>query len=306
MVLTLISKIVSLALIMLMGWLLVKGNVMRAQDSEGLSKLTLYLIMPCVILSSFQVDYSEEVKDGLFLAFLAAAVIHLILILLNTILKKTLHLDTVEQVSVMYSNAGNLIIPLVTAILGKEWVIYTSAFIVVQLILLWSHGKATLCGEKGFDLRKIFSNLNMISIVIGIMLFFTRIRIPALLQDTVDTVGGMIGPVSMLVTGMLLGGMDIRRLLTYKRVWLVSLLRLILVPLLILPLVKFSGISVLGAEGESVLLVTLLAVTTPSASTITQLAQVYEKDAQYACAINVVTTILCIVTIPAMVMLYQL
>ena len=246
MVLTLISKIVSLALIMLMGWLLVKGNVMRAQDSEGLSKLTLYLIMPCVILSSFQVDYSEEVKDGLFLAFLAAAVIHLILILLNTILKKTLHLDTVEQVSVMYSNAGNLIIPLVTAILGKEWVIYTSAFIVVQLILLWSHGKATLCGEKGFDLRKIFSNLNMISIVIGIMLFFTRIRIPALLQDTVDTVGGMIGPVSMLVTGMLLGGMDIRRLLTYKRVWLVSLLRLILVPLLILPLVKFSGISVLG------------------------------------------------------------
>ena len=62
---------------------------------------------------------------------------------------KVLKLDGVEETSLIYSNAGNLIIPIVTAILGKEWVIYTSAFLSVQLFLLWSHAKMKLCGEKG-------------------------------------------------------------------------------------------------------------------------------------------------------------
>ena len=37
-----------------------------------------------------------------------------------------------EQASLIYTNAGNLIIPLVTAVLGPEWVIYSSMFQLVQ------------------------------------------------------------------------------------------------------------------------------------------------------------------------------
>ena len=53
-------------------------------------------------------------------------------------------------------------------------------------------------------------------------------------------------------------------------------------------------------------LVSRFAICTPSASTLTQMAQVYGKDADYASAINVVTTLLCIVTMPLMVALYQM
>ena len=53
-------------------------------------------------------------------------------------------------------------------------------------------------------------------------------------------------------------------------------------------------------------MITLLAMTTPSASTVTQMAQVYGKDADYASAINVVTTLCCIFTMPLMVTLYQM
>ena len=63
---------------------------------------------------------------------------------------------------------------------------------------------------------------------------------------------------------------------------------------------KMSGILFLC------MLVSLLATCTPSASTITQMAQIYGKDADYASAINVVTTLLCIFTMPLMVALYQL
>ena len=71
-------------------------------------------------------------------------------------------------------------------------------------------------------------------------------------------------------------------------------------------LLKYSSLAALVPEGRTILLVTLLAICTPSASTLTQMAQVYGKDADYASAINVVTTLLCIVTMPLMVALYQM
>ena len=145
----------------------------------------------------------------------------------------------------------------------------------------------------------------MIFIFIGLGLFFTGLRLPPLLQDVADSVGGMIGPLSMLVSGMLIGGLQLRQLVTYKRVWLIAFLRLILLPLCVVLLIKYSGITTLVPNGKDVLLVTLLAAVAPSATSTTNLAQVYNKDAQYACAINVITTLLCVATIPAMVALYQ-
>lgn len=302
----LVNKIISLALIMAMGWLVVKSRVMRSEDSKSISKLSLYLVMPCVTLSSFQVDYTPEVKNGLLLAVFAAVVIHVFLLLLSVFLKKALKMDPVEYVSVIYSNAGNLVVPLVSAILGKEWVIYTSAFGAVQRVLLWSHGKAALCGETKFDFKKIFLNVNMIAIAVGVVMFFTGLRFPALLRDTLDTVGGLVGPLAMLTVGMLIGEQDLHSLLVYRRVWLVAALRLIAVPLMVIPFLKFSGIAGLVPGGDRVLLITLLACTTPAATTLTQFAQVFGKDAKYASAINVLTTILCIATIPVMVALYQM
>ena len=235
----LITKIVSLAMIMAMGWLAVKCGALKSEDSKGISRLSLFLVMPCVILSSFQVDYTDEVKNGLLLALFAAVVLHAFLLILGYALKKLLKLDPIEMTSVIYPNAGNLVIPLVSAMLGKEWVIYTCAFSTVQRILLWSHGKAVLCGEKDFNIRKILLNVNMIAIFVGAVMFFARIRFPALIGDAVDTVGSMIGPLAMLVVGMLIAEQDLKKLFVYRRVWLVALLRLIVVPLLVIVFLKF-------------------------------------------------------------------
>ena len=146
--LILAKKILSLFLVMALGIVLVRCGIVRSQDSKVLSMISLYLVMPCVIISSFQVEYQPEILNGLLLALATSALLHLVLIVVVGFLGKVLKLDGVEETSLIYSNAGNLIIPIVTAILGKEWVIYTSAFLSVQLFLLWSHAKMKLCGER--------------------------------------------------------------------------------------------------------------------------------------------------------------
>ncbi len=304
-ILLLVNKIISLFLILLAGALLVKLKIVKSTDSRILSMISLYLITPCVILSSYQVDATPAVRDGLVLAAIAAVVIRILLLALNAGMRGPLKLDPVEQTSIAYSNAGNLIIPLVTAMLGKEWVIYTSAFIAVQQFFFWSNAKAILCGETKFNLRKVLTNINMIAIFVGLILFFTGFRIPGPAGDAVDSLGSMIGPTCMLVTGMLIGGMNFKKIFSYKRLWMVAALRLIAVPLMVLVVLKYSGLARIAENGEKILLITFLANISPSASTITNMAIVYEKDADYASAINVTTTILCVITMPIMVALYS-
>ena len=147
----LITKICSLALIMAMGWLLVRLRILEADASKSISRMTLYLVIPCVTITAFQVDYTAQVRSGLILALATAAAIHLFLLLATFLLKKLLKLDPVEHVSAMYSNAGNLVIPLVGSMLGKEWVIYTCAYNAVQMLLFWSHGKSVLCGDRDWS-----------------------------------------------------------------------------------------------------------------------------------------------------------
>ena len=291
--LILAEKIFSLFLIMFMGYAVVHWGLLHAEDSKTLSLISLYLISPCVIISAFQVQYTPDVLHGLLLALAAAVLLHVGIIVVVNLLGHTLHLDAVEKASMIYSNAGNLIIPIVTAVLGKEWVIYSSAFLSVQLFLLWSHAKSMLCGEKSFALKKVLTNINMIAILAGAALFLLHIQLPAVIEDSLDMVGSAIGPISMIILG-------------YRRLWLVTALRLVGIPLAAVALLKLSGLAHLVPDGQTILLVSLLATCTPSASTITQMAQIYGKDADYASAINVVTTLLCIFTMPLMVALYQL
>ncbi|WP_418463881.1 AEC family transporter [Frisingicoccus sp.] len=300
------KKILSLFLMMAMGVILVKSKGIKVEDSRSISLISLYLITPCAIFSAFQMAYTPQILKGLILAAAAAIILHIIMIILTKLLEKPMKLDAVEKASIIYSNAGNLIIPIVTAIFGKEWVIYSAGYLSVQTILLWSHGRMTVCGEKKVDVRKIFMNINILAAVAGLVCFILGAMLPAPMLDAVDSVGTMIGPSAMIVTGVLIGSMDFQKIFSYRRLWFVSVLRLIIYPLIGVAFLKFSGITGLVPEGATILMITLLAMTTPSASTVTQMAQVYGKDADYASAINVVTTLCCIFTMPLMVTLYQM
>lgn len=302
----LMEQIIQLFLMIFMGFLIVKAKLLNSEDSKILSIIVLYLIIPCVIINAFQVDYTPQTVKGLLIALAGSVMTQVILLIVVSILGRVFHLNEVEVASIYYSNSGNLIVPIVTFILGKEWVLYGCVFMSVQLVFIWTHCKKIISRESTYDWRKIVLNINMISIAIGIVLFLTRIHLPEDINSTLSAVGGMIGPASMIVTGMLFAGMDFKQIFASKRVYFVTFLRLIVVPAIALVLIKFSYLASLSSNGPKIMLIVFLAIITPSASTVTQMCQVYENDSQYASAINVVTTLLAIITMPLMVMLFQI
>lgn len=302
----LLQQITKLFLILLMGFLLVRSRLLKSEDSRVLSVMTLYLVVPCTIINSFQIEFTQDRLQGMLLAFGTAILIHIIYITLTHLLCRPLQLTPVEQASAIYSNTGNLVIPLVLAIMGSEWVIYSSMFVIVQQPLFWSHCRILVSGEKNVSWKKVFLNVNILSVLAGALLFFFQIPIPAMAKEAMESVSGMIGPICMIVAGMLMGNVDFRTVLSRRGVWKVAILRLLAYPLLILVILKFTPLAALAPNGETILLISLLAAGTPTAFTVTQLAQIYDKDGEYAGAINVVTTLMCLVTIPVLAALYQL
>lgn len=301
----LMEQIVELFIMIFMGFAIVKAGIVKDEESKVLSKIVLYLIIPCVIINAFQVDYTAQTVKGLMIAFVASVILQIILLLIVAVMGKVLSLNEVEVASVYYSNSGNLIVPIVTFILGKEWVLYGCVFMSVQLVFLWTHCKKIISRERSYDWKKIVLNINMISIAVGVVLFFTRIRLPEVIDNTIGAVGNMIGPASMIVTGMLFAGMNLKQIFANKRVYFVSFLRMLVVPLIALILIKGSRLAKLSADAPKIMLIVFLAVITPSASTVTQMCQVYGNDSQYASAINVVTTLSAIITMPVMVLLFE-
>ena len=268
------EQIVELFLMILMGYVIVKLGLVTDDDSKILSKIVLYIVIPCVMINAFQIDYTPDKIQGMLFALVASVVLQVLLLI-------------------------------AVWMMGKEWVVFGCVFMAVQLIFMWTHGKYIISSGDRIDWRKIVLNINMIAIFIGAVLFLLKIHLPEIVDGTLHAVGSTIGPVSMIVTGMLIAGMNLRDIFTNRRVYVVTFLRLLLVPVLALIILKISGLVTWHPQGEKILLVTFLAVITPSASTITQMCQVYGGNSKYSSAINVMTTLLAIVTMPVMVLLYQ-
>ena len=140
--LLLMQQIAQLFLILLMGYAVVETGLLKASDSKVLSVVFVYLVMPCVVLNAFQIKDTPEIRTGLLYSMGIAVGMHVVFLLLNALFRKVLKLDAVEQVNIIYSNAAALIIPIVQALLGEKYVVYSCAFVIVQLVLLWTHASA--------------------------------------------------------------------------------------------------------------------------------------------------------------------
>ena len=91
--LLLMQQIAVLFLIMGLGFLIVKLGIVKTEDSRVLSMVTIYLVLPCVTIHAFQIEYSTKIRNGFLLAVAVAILIHVVLFVVCGILRKLLKMD---------------------------------------------------------------------------------------------------------------------------------------------------------------------------------------------------------------------
>ena len=302
----LMQQILKLFIMVVVGYVIVKAKLFKVEDSKIMSKFVLYVASPCAILSSYQVSFSNEKLHGLFIALIGALVVQIAFIIGARFLNNFREFQSIEKAAMIYANSGNLIIPLVGSVLGTQWVIYSSGYMLIQTILLWTHAKSLVMESPSYEFKKIVLNINVIAIVIGFAMFMSKITLPSILGETVSSFGSMIGPLSMIIVGMLIANMNLSEVFANKRAYVICFYRLIVFPLFAVALLKVTDIFFFGSNGNEIFIITLLAASAPTASTITNFAQIFDKDPAYSSIINVLSVIFCLITMPLIIMFYQI
>ena len=175
----------------------------------------------------------------------------------------------------------------------------------VQLVLLWTHCCTVLRGDKGIDLKKIVTNLNLIAIVAAALLFALHIPLPAGLVTTISSVGNMIGPLGMLLAGMAIASSPLKKLVLTPRYYLTVFLRLILYPMVTLGLLWLLKAQTWIPDGKAILMTVFLSGITPVCSALNSMVQLYDRDMEESGALYVLTTLLSIVTMPLVIAVFE-
>ena len=288
------------------GFILARAGIVTQQECGAISRISVYIFVPCMLFGSFLTEWTQERIIGMGLATLGAALIHLLFILVTALVRRIRPMSEVDAASLIYTNAGNLLIPLIIGTIGSEYIIYSAAYMVVQNLLLWGYSAGRIGGCKGMQLRKVATNPAIISIFLGLLLMVVPITLPAPLVQTIQDVGACMAPVSMILVGILCASFNLRQAFGMPGVWRIVGLRLVLYPLLTLPVLMGLNRMVSHPNGWEILFVLLLAGAAPSAAQVTQVAQLYEQEPERASCINMLTTLLCAFTLPVDTLLSQL
>jgi predicted permease len=302
----LFQELIVLLLIGGIGFAIVRLGVLKEEDCKSLSSLVLYVFTPCAIIKSFQLPIDDQHVHGLALAIGFAVAVNLIWIFVNFLLKKKVPLTSVDELTLMYTNSGNLVYPLVAMIFGKEYLFYAAPYNAVMTCFVWTHGKAIIQESSNLDLKRVIKNVNILSIIIGIVLFFLQIKLPVLIETTMDLLGSMLGPASMIVIGMIMAGTNLKKVFTTAKLYVVCMGRLIVYPLIIIVLLALTGYTRAHPEDIFIFQIAMIAVTAPPANIIAQFAVMYNKDTFMAGAYNALGMLLCMVTMPLMMLLFNI
>lgn len=305
MALIIFKQAMIMLLLNVVGIIAFRCGIVNKEGGRQFSNFVLEIVTPVLVVGAYaDVAYEPRLVTNLLWTFLLAAVSYGISIAAVQLLlrPKDGRETAIERFSAIYSNCGFMGIPLASALLGTEGVFYASAFLTVFFCFAWTHGILLLTGQS--DRRALLKKLcspTMIGIVIGLLLFFFQIRLPEIVQTTFDYISGLNTPMAMIASGISVAQAQILLAIRKPRVYYVSAVKLLILPLLLTAL--FAPLTFIPLEIRTVVLVLTAA---PSAAMCTLQCQKHGLNDVYASNIFAVTTILSMGTMPLMVKLFTL
>jgi len=301
-----IEKIIVLFIAMIAGYIAKKGKLLDVNSTKSLSSLLVYITNPCLIVCSLQREYDSKLLITAGCVFALSVAVHSFLAIFSHFVFKAVkdkRERSVYTYALTYSNCGYMGFPLMMAIFNDDpqlGLFYGVIFVTAFNLFTWTHGVIVMSNQGKIPWKKLVYNPALIAVFISIVLFLGRISLPKTVNDGLTLVGDMTFPLSMLIIGSLLADMKLLKILAEKRLYLFSLLGLLVIPAIMLVISKIFGLP----EYLSIVGITMCAA--PVAANTAVTAEVYENDSALAAKLVGITTLFCLITMPFMLWISQI
>ncbi len=300
------TNVLMTLLYILPGFAMCKAKKASADHLSTMSAILVYICAPCMIVSSFiNLEYSPEKTWNMLLFFLITLVLQAIFMMALFFLLKGKYEDSryrIVTIGSVLGNVGFFGLPLIKALLpdNPEVLCYSSIYVISMNILVFTMGVYCLTkNTKYLSLRSAFLNPSMAGLVIGLPIYLLGLGkfVPEALANGIGLLGSMTTPVCMVILGVRLATVDLKKLFSRPFVYLACLGKLVIFPLFCYGLVRLLPVD--GALQTSVFILSA----TPCASIILNMAEMHRSETELSANCVLLSTLLCIVTIPVLMLL---
>ncbi len=299
------EQVAILYILVAIGAIADKVGIYTEKVAKSCTDLLFYIITPAVIVESFlSLEYNPETAKSLFIAMGCGFILHIVSAGIAALVFNRCPVDEscIYKYSCAYGNCGYMALPLAGAVLGSEGVFYCSAVIISFQIFSFTHGIYTITKGKEkvkFDFKKLIINPGVISVIIGLPLFLLSVQLPEIVSKPLGYIASLNTPVAMLIFGTYIANTNFKSIFKNWRIFTVSLVKLIVLPLLLIAAFRLAGIS--GA-----LLVALsISAGAPTANNTVMFAAKYDRNTGLASQTVAVVSFISILTLPVMIALAQ-
>ena len=295
------QTMLKLFLLLVLGFVLFKCHIFDEYTNKKISALIVNVASPMLIISSIAgVEGSN--KSVVFLMIGAGILMYIGFIILGKIINRLFPFPKkdwpVYECMVVFANTGFMGYPVLLDVFGQEAVFYASLIHMAFNFFVYTY--AIMCLTKGDDseFKLNFKQLltpGIILIFVGIFIYLFDIQLPSVLMDTINSVGSLTAPLSMMMIGSSLAVYPIKNSFTDWRSYVFAFVRLMIVPFVTMIMCRLLHIDAYYAN------ITIITNAMPVGSMVLMLATQYNANVKIVTRNIVVSTLLSVITIPIVV-----
>jgi len=294
-----VSKVLTFFVLIGIGFILRRTNLVDDLFTKGVSRFVLYVTLPALIIDSMNFEYSYEMFSNSVILLMAGGALYLILWFLGAVSSRILKLTgdsrSVFLYAVLFGNVAYMGYPVVELIIGKEGVFYSAVFNIWFNVLTWTVGVRIMSREAGSSTRKAFLNPGMISVFIGLILFFTPLKLPLFLDEALALLGQSTIPLAMVVAGIILASAKLSTVLKSRIVIFYSLVKLCIAPVIVFFLL--SAVEMPSMVERILIIMSAM----PAAANTSIFARIFDSDYELSSKLIASSTLFSLITIPLII-----
>ncbi|MCI9384232.1 MAG: hypothetical protein HFI24_08490 [Lachnospiraceae bacterium] len=280
------------------GYFITRRGMLDEHANSQISGLLVHVFNPLLIVSSAADSVGlissgdlrtvGLIASGMFAVFIPVGM------MLSPLFDKDRDQRKIFQLMFVFSNLGFIGIPVVSSIVGAEYVVYVTEFILIYTILLYTYGVGLLNRKFSLSALKEMVNPGTVLSLAALVIIIWEIQVPDFLKTAASYMGNATSPLALIAIGFQLAKADLKKIFGQLRLYVFAVVKLLVLPLLLLPLLKFMTSDV------HLISVCMVMFGMPVGNIPLMLGMQKGIDVSTGSAAIILTTVLCVFTIPVL------